>query len=621
MDALEKGFGLEELRVDPQSGEVSGPGGREKLDRKVMEVLLHMAQHAGHVVAREDLLATLWPGTVVTDDALTRCFYELRRHLSHAGGDERYRALVETLPKRGYRLNGTVVPLTPDSGVHPPIPRNRLPTWAVTTGAAILLAVIALLIVKLLPTTSTNDPAIARKGSIAVLPFLDMSAEKDQGYLAYGVTEEIIDRLTQSENLVVISRTSSFSLQDESLDVPTIGKRLNVAYVLEGSVRKAGDRLRITAQLIDVSSNAHVWSQTYDRAIDDIFAVQDEIAASVAAAMQVTLAGLDQSDPPPANVDAYERFLHGQLYYNRRAPGDIERAVEEYKQAVALDPGFARAWAALAGGYSLLYAEVKPQDHSLRDLQGEAARKAVELAPGLAVAHARLGQYYYHEQQRAKGDEHMRTAAALDPEDPLVMGFSSSEAIWRGDYDEALKIWRQIVARDPLSSISRANLAHMLLLDGQLEESLAENRRALDLNPNAGDTHEIAIARVLVLLERYDEAIAAISQLPNGRNRDYALALLYNAPGRKADADAALKRLAENAPEILDRVHLAEIYAFRGMNDAAFDLMMDFQAELERNQALRPRESWYYQDEIRTSAFLMPLHSDPRWTELTNFPR
>ena len=120
MDALEKGFGLEELRVDPQSGEVSGPGGREKLDRKVMKVLLHMAQHAGHVVAREDLLATLWPGTVVTDDALTRCFYELRRHLSHAGGDERYRALVETLPKRGYRLNGTVVPLAPDSGVHPP---------------------------------------------------------------------------------------------------------------------------------------------------------------------------------------------------------------------------------------------------------------------------------------------------------------------------------------------------------------------------------------------------------------------------------------------------------------------------------------------------------------------
>ena len=136
----------------------------------------------------------------------------------------------------------------------------------------------------------------------------------------------------------------------------------------------------------------------------------------------------------------------------------------------------------------LLYAEVKPQDHSLRDLQGEAARKAVELAPGLAVAHARLAQYYYHVQQLAKGDEHMRTAVALDPEDPLVLGFSAStSAIWRGDYDEALKLWRRIVARDPLSSISRGNLADMLLLNGQLEEALAENRRALELNPNAGE--------------------------------------------------------------------------------------------------------------------------------------
>jgi TolB-like protein/DNA-binding winged helix-turn-helix (wHTH) protein len=620
MDTLEKGFGLKELRVDPQSGEVSGPGGREKLDRKVMDVLLHMARHAGHVVARKDLLASLWPGTVVTDDALTRCFYELRRHLSHAGGDERYRELVETLPKRGYRLNGTVVPLAPDSDIHPSGPRKRLPTWAVAAGAAILLAVIAVLLVMQSLRAPTDGASNSRANSIAVLPFLDMSAEKDQGYLAYGVTEEILDRLTQSDNLIVIARTSSFSLQDESLDVPTIGKRLDVAYVLEGSVRKAGDRLRITAQLIDVSSNAHVWSQTYDRTIDDIFAVQDEIAESVATAMQVTLAGLDQSDPPPANVDAYERFLHGQFFYNRRAPGDIERAVDEYKQAVALDPAFARAWAALAGGYSLLYAEVKPQDHSLRDLQGEAARKAVELGPALAVAHARLAQYYYHVQQLAKGDEHMRTAVALDPDDLLVMGFGSSGAIWRGDYGEALNLWRQIVARDPLSSVSRTNLAIMLLLNGQLEESLTESRRSLELNPNAGENLDIDIVRALVLLERYDEAVALIARLPYGKGRDYAMALLYNAPGRKADADAALKRLSADSTEVLDRVRLAEVYAFRGMTDQAFDLLMDFQAELERNQASQPRAPWYFQNEIRTSALLKPLHSDPRWTELTKFP-
>ena len=191
--------------------------------------------------------------------------------------------------------------------------------------------------------------------SIAVLPFLDMSAAKDQGYLSDGVTEEILNRLSQADNLRVIARTSSFSMRDEALDVPEIAARLGVEYVLEGSVRRSGEQMRITAQLIDVSTNAHVWSRTYDRRVDDLFAVQDEIAASVAAALQVSLTGNDSAERPPASVEAHERFLQGQFHYNRRSPGDIERAVQNYKQAVALDPDYARAWAALAGAYSLLY--------------------------------------------------------------------------------------------------------------------------------------------------------------------------------------------------------------------------------------------------------------------------
>ncbi len=241
--------------------------------------------------------------------------------------------------------------------------------------------------------------------SIAVLPFLDMSAAKDQGYLSDGVTEEILNRLSQADNLRVIARTSSFSMRDQALDVPEIAARLGVEYVLEGSVRRSGEQMRITAQLIDVSTNAHVWSRTYDRRIDDLFAVQDEIAASVAAALQVSLSGNDTTERPPASVEAHERFLQGQFHYNRRSPGDIERAIQNYKQAVALDPGYARAWAALAGAYSLLYARGESgRPHHLRDLQGEAARKAVELNPHLAVAHARLAQYYFQVQQRAQGE-------------------------------------------------------------------------------------------------------------------------------------------------------------------------------------------------------------------------
>jgi len=329
-----------------------------------------------------------------------------------------------------------------------------------------------------------------------------MSAEKDQAFFSDGVTEEILNRLSQSENLRVISRTSSFSFKDESLDVPQTGERLNVAYVLEGSVRKSGGRVRVTAQLIDVSTNAHVWSETYDRGVDDLFAIQDEIASSVAAALQVTLAGGKSRGRRPERVEAYERFLQGQFFYNRRAPGDIDRSVSYYKEAVAIDPRYARAWANLAGAYSLLAANDDRSEKPLRELQGEAARKAVELDPRLAVAHARLSQYYFHTGERAKGEEHFLAAAALDPDNPLVMGFASSRAIWRGDIDEAVSLWRRIVAKDPLSPTNRGNLADMLLANGQLDEALAEYRSVLELHPDAGPRIEIQIVRNLVLQGR-----------------------------------------------------------------------------------------------------------------------
>jgi TolB-like protein/DNA-binding winged helix-turn-helix (wHTH) protein len=286
MTTLAQGFALDALLVEPLTGIVSGPGGREKLDPKVMNVLVHMAAHAGEVVLREDLFTQLWPNVVVTDDAITRCFYELRRCLVRAGGDQRYRGLLETVPKRGYRLNAAVRPLPNSEPVRTP----RRAAWLPALGTAAALAVIAPLLYRSQSPGLIELPASASViPSIAVLPFLDMSPHKDLGYFSDGVTEEILNKLTQSDTLRVISRTSSFALRNEILDVPAIANLLKVDYVLEGSVRKSGDRVRITAQLIDASTNSHAWSRTYDRAVADVFAVQDEIAASVASALQADL--------------------------------------------------------------------------------------------------------------------------------------------------------------------------------------------------------------------------------------------------------------------------------------------------------------------------------------------
>jgi TolB-like protein/DNA-binding winged helix-turn-helix (wHTH) protein/Flp pilus assembly protein TadD len=622
MGALTHGFELEGLQVSPLTGEVSGPGGIAQLDPKVMAVLVLMAEHPGEVMLREDLVSRLWVNVVVSDDALTRCFYELRRHLSLAGGDERYRTLIETLPKRGYRLHAAVranvTSAMPTAAPDPP----RRQRWVPIAALAMVLAsvaIAALFLWKSLDRTQSAAGA-ATTHSIAVLPFLDMSEAKDQRYLSDGVTEEILNQLTQAKNLRVISRTSTFALREEGLDVPEIGKRLDVDYVLEGSVRRAGRKLRITAQLIDVATNSHIWSKTYDRTLDDVFAVQDEIAVSVSRALQVEVAGDAGPGAPPASVEAYDLYLQGQFLYHRRSNGDIERAIEYYRKAVGISPEFARAWAALAGAYALVNGELHGTTNAeLRELQGQAALKAVELEPDLAEARVRLGQYYYHIQQRDKGNEQMRLATSLDPDDPLVIGSAAADAVWNGDIHAAAELWRKAVTLDPLSPTTRGNFAYFLYLDGHLEESLAEFRRVLELNP-ASHQVEGDIARDLILLGRHEEAMAAIARMPEGSWRDFALALMHRAPEGRIESDAALARLAAAADNINDRVHLAEAYVYRGRENDALGTLLEFRQQLDRDRAQRSRDWWYYQDELRMAGMLEPLHDDPRWATLTAIP-
>ncbi|MGE0467319.1 MAG: winged helix-turn-helix domain-containing protein [Steroidobacteraceae bacterium] len=609
--APEQGFLLGTLRIDPPAGEVTGPGGREKLDPRVMDVLVMLAQHAGQVVLREDLLSKLWPDSAPTDDVLSRCIYELRRQLGRAADDEQLKAMIETVPKRGYRLNGEVKPISPESATPWGWMRWLLPTSAAAITAALLLWF----------TVGRTPPASAEPESIAVLPFVDMSEGQDHGYLADGISEEILNRLVQAENLRVISRTSSFAFRGEALEIRDIAAQLGVSHVLEGSVRRSGNDIRITAQLIAASDNSHVWSETFDREYGDLFTVQDEIAQAVTSALQVSLKRVDACCPAP-KPEALEPFLQGQFFYNRRSPGDIERAVSYYEQAVAIDPQYATAWAALAGAYSLLMYDHGGSVERLRPLQGEAARKAVELAPGLAVAHARLGQYYYSVSDDLKGDEHFRKAQALDPDDPLVMGYSSDRALRRGDLKAGVEIWRRLVERNPLSPTDRLNFANFLAAAGRLDESAAEFRKALELNPDFRWSARFEFAQVLVLQHRYDEAIAQIEKMPGGEARDYGLALLHQAPGRAAEADAALKRLAERPAEAGD-IMLAELYASRGMTEQAFAALVAARSVsgLAPDAAQRAAQQiGYMRTEIIRSPLLKALHDDPRWAELTAEP-
>jgi serine/threonine-protein kinase len=455
--------------------------------------------------------------------------------------------------------------------------------------------------------------------SIAVLPFVDMSAARDQQYLSDGITEEILDRLAKTGQFRVIARTSSFAFRDRSVDIPQIAAVLDVTHVLEGSVRRAGDRVRVTAQLVDTASNSHVWSDTYDRNLGDLFAVQEEIAASVAAALQTRLSSTGSGRPPSASGAAYERFLQGQYFVNRRAPGDVERAIRDYEEAVAIDPGFARAWAALSGAYGLLAWESDPPD-PWRARQFESARQAVRLDPGLVEGHVRLAKYYFEVSQLDESLQAVREAAALAPDDPWLAGFSDGFPDWtNSDAEAEVASERRRVELDPLSATARKDLGLRLFAAGRLDEASSEFRKALELSPNLGWDAQIEISRVLVAQGRYDDASLEIAQLPPGEPRDYGLALLCEDPGRRADAEAALGRLAARSGDFMHDLRLAELLVLRGRIDDAFVRLQSARDGLPRDQSLLAR-IWYLQNEMHVSPFLQPLHADPRWAALMANP-
>jgi TolB-like protein/Flp pilus assembly protein TadD len=599
---------------------VTGPGAAGTLDPKVMDVLLVLAEQAGEVVPREDLLTRLWPNVVVTDEVLSRCVYELRRQLSHAGGSDEFRTLIETLPKRGYRLHGEVVPLSPGGAA------KRAPARALAwVAAAVVVSLVA--IVGYRNFGHPEDPArpaVAARYSIAVLPFADMSETQDQAYLADGVAEEILDKLNQDKDLRVIARTSSFVFRGKNVDVAEIARKLEVTHLLEGSVRRSGDNLRVTAQLIATKDSSHVWSTTFDRRVGDLFAIQDEIAVAVATALRATLNLGRRGVSPARDFAAYDMVKQAEFLYYRRAPGDIDRSVELFEQALRLDPHDARVWADLAGAYAMQAWSLDPPSDLLRAKQGRAALRAVELDPSLGIAHARLAQYYWEGGDEELARKHLDRAVELDPEEPLVLAYVARRAAESGDFDTAIVHQRRALLRDPMNSVIRHNLGVQLAAAGRLKEALATFRALKQINPDIDPNLSVEIPRLLVLLGRDEEAVSEAVRLPAGELRDHALAFLNRSDAHRKEADAALRRFEEHerAPRaevaehlLMDSVRLAENYAFRGLNAEAFETLEKRRAAL---MALREAQQYsrQFRIEVRSAPFLRPLQADARWAAL-----
>jgi TolB-like protein len=440
--------------------------------------------------------------------------------------------------------------------------------------------------------------------SIAVLPFVNMSEDAKQEYFSDGVSEELLNALARIRELQVVARTSSFSFKGQNVDVSTIAHKLNVGAVLEGSVRRAGNTVRITVQLIDAVSGFHLWSQTYDRSLRDILKVQTEVASSVAQQLKITLFADEREKSVVHDIspDAYTFYLQGrQALHNANTKAASDNAAELFRRSVAADPGFAKGW---------FYLEAALSDEVITGLDKadvvsaemrHAADMVVTIEPGSATAHRAAAQIYWSLDWNwpAATAEYER-AYELNPGDSIsVRQLADVTHTILSNDTAALSLYQRAIGLDPLNAFSYLHIGFYYLDIGRLPEAESAFRQSLVLNPKGEAT--TALCQALVAGGKANEALAVLPRVPDDSDRRLSTALVYQALGRKKEADAALAD-AERMDAEENAYSIAEIHAYRGETDQAFVWL---------DRAYRQRE--FSLNSLRTDPLLNTLKGDPRY--------
>jgi TolB-like protein/DNA-binding winged helix-turn-helix (wHTH) protein len=595
-------FRVRQWRVDPALDEISREGTTVKLEPRTMCVLICLAEHEGEVVSVEQLLDRVWTGLVVTQFSVYRAIAILRRALEDDPRDPTY---IASVPRRGYRL---VAPIEADAKrqdapqlpaespaetelLKEQVPANDelqpAPSATSDTGEVARhrvavrygLILIALLLLAgglwwffLYPGRSAakrSESAAIPEKSIAVLPFVDLSEKKDQEYFADGMAEEILDALAKVPNLRLIARTSSFRFKGRNDDVRTIGAQLSVAYVLEGSVRRSGNHVRITAQLIDTGNGSHRWSGSFDREAGAVLAMQDEVATGVARALQVTL-GADELRSRPLTVqpEAYDKYLRGRHAMDQMNQADWERAVIEFQKALELDPSFIPA-AELLARTDLLLADYAPDPEGQRlETARQAALAALRLDPNSASAHAVLADMYLNSREWAASERELTIGRRLEPRNSVLLQVASKLAMIQGQPDAAIQFLDSVLDVDPLWPTAHQLAEYAYLGAHRMKEAEAEIRKALQISPDL-DTGHYDLALILLAQGQPAAALKEVEREVDDQNRDAGLAIVHFAMGRKTDSDAALARLTASSAKSWAG-GISQVYAARGELDEAF---------------------------------------------------
>jgi adenylate cyclase len=435
--------------------------------------------------------------------------------------------------------------------------------------------------------------------SVAVLPFVNMSSDPEQEYFGDGLAEELLNLLARIPELHVAARTSSFSFKGEKVEIPTVAQRLRVAYVLEGSVRKSGNQVRVTAQLIRGKDGYHLLSETWDRELNDIFGVQDEIAALVVESLKLKLLG-PQPRSRVVDSEAYSLFLQGLYFDSKHDAENWVKSVTAYRGALDIDPEYAEAWA----GLSLTLAQQAnwgaiDLDDGMMQAR-EAAQHALALDENLPMAHTSIGWIYMvYDWDWYAADAAFKTATRLAPSNPMAVQATGWLALVLGHLEEAVELSRQAIGLDPLRQSSQANLGLALIHAGRLDEATERYQHLLALNPQSPGTH-MRLGQILLLQGYPEQALEMILQDSDAWWQDYAIPLALHSLGRQDEADLATAKFLKEHTD--GPFQAAEIFAWRGELDTAFEW-------LER--AYKERDAGV--SEMMNDPFLANLMDDDRW--------
>jgi TolB-like protein/DNA-binding winged helix-turn-helix (wHTH) protein/Flp pilus assembly protein TadD len=622
-------FGVFEL--DLRAGELRKHGLRVRLQEQPFQILAMLLEHPGEVLTREELQTRLWPADTFVDfdHGLNKAISKIREALGDSAECPRF---VETVARRGYRFLAEVRPsgvvparspelapqlhLEPGSGDRADLlgksarPKQLPSSLAWIISAFVLLLLTASLAAWKLHSWNRPSPVIR---SLAVLPLESLSNDASQDYFADGMTDELISDLGQISALRVISRTSVMAYKHARKPLPQIARELNVDAVVEGTVLRSGDQVRITAQLIEAASDKHLWSQSYEGELRDTLALQNQVAKAIADQIRINVNPQERAalkTVKVVNPEAYESYLKGRYFWNKRTADGLKAALAYFNQAIEEDPKYAQAYSGLADAYALLgdwqYAVMTPKEALPK--AKVAAIKALELDSALGEAHNSLAFCLdgFDWDFDAAGSE-FRRAIELNPGYATAHHWYSWHLALVGNYDEAIVEMRRAENLDPLSLIINADLAELLVLAHSYDESIRQSRKTIEMDPNFALAHN-QLGQAYLQKQMLDDAVTELekaAQLSGGSPTVIAnLARAYAASGKRGEAVKLLSDLRKRASPGYSRAsEIAVIYASLGDTEQAMNwLERSYQERFNPGVLLRPGFD--------------PLRSDPRFQDL-----